>query len=1218
MRSRARRGLAGLLSTAVAASGLVALGVAGAPAASAAPAQVTNATFTWDINNEVNAGAFAPGTWNLMSAGRIGNPGAGGATLKSADNGATWNNGAAAGWKNTDGNVTIEDKAADGSYGPTTFQGTRTNSAGQTTSGASQTILAETRLVVRNGVGTLDPATDNATITWDGDATVLFYSGMTYFTLSDPKLTLTGGAGTVTATLGGYATSMDDPTKWEAVPEATVALATLSGVDVTSTGLTATPAYREVPYTAPASSSPQVTSGANWGSFPQAFVDFQQVLGQGPYWYSTGGSADPRKVANPLSVGFSEHKASVQVSRTTLLPSGAQEVTVTGSGFTPSLSTGTRPPLSGRPAGTYVVFGKFAEVWKPSLGTAAAPSANRAVGSQKWAVAAADMATIGGANSGAVELKPDGTFTTTLTVNKPALDATATASQLVNYGIYTYGGSGASAPAFETYTPVTFAQATPAVAVSAPSVAQGLPAAATVTVSSTTGVAATGNVTLSQGDTVVGTQPLDGTGKATFDLGASRPVGTYPLSASYAGDANFLTATGTGSLIVAAPSVTLSRSTFVPNGAQTVTVTGTGFNPAAATGTRPPLAGKPSGSYVVFGKFAENWKPSAGAATATRVNSSQKWAVLAEDMATIGGPDGGAVELKPDGSFTATLTVDKAAIDAVATAATLVNYGIYTYGGSGGTVAAYETYTPVTFAQATPTVTVTAPPARPGVAASATVTVSSTTGVAATGNVTLSQGDTVVGTQPLDGTGKATFDLGASRPVGTYPLSASYAGDSNFSTRTGAGTFVVANPAVEVSRSTFVPNGAQTVTVTGTGFNPAAATGTRPPLAGKPSGSYVVFGKFAENWKPSAGAATATRVNSSQKWAVLAEDMATIGGPDGGAVELKPDGSFTATLTVDKAAIDAVATAATLVNYGIYTYGGSGGTVAAYETYTPVTFAQATPTVTVTAPSVSFGAVATATVEVTGDGDNTGSVTLAEGTTELGTAVLEDGKATFDLGTALGAGDHELTATYTGDANTTEGTGRTTLVVAPGTATVTLSVPARTYGQVSTAIVTVAGTGATGEVTLSRAGRVVGKTDLQSGRATFSLGELAAGRHALTASYAGNGNVAAATATGSATVAKATSRAKLQVTKKPTRTRAGKVRATITTTPAGSATGKVKLVLRNAKGKAVRTVSARLNARGVATATLPKLAKGRYRVVLTYAATANVKASTKTATLRVS
>ncbi|WP_170866900.1 Ig-like domain repeat protein [Nocardioides lianchengensis] len=977
MRSRARRGLAGLLSTAVAASGLVALGVAGAPAASAAPAQVTNATFTWDLNNEVNAGAFAPGTWNLMSAGKIGNPGAGGATLKSADNGATWNNGTAAGWKNADGNVTIEDKAADGSYGPTTFQGTRTNSAGQTTSGASQTILAETRLVVKNGVGTLDPATDNATITWDGDATVLFYSGMTYFTLSDPKLTLTGGAGTVTATLGGYATSMDDPTKWEAVPEATVALATLSGVDVTATGLTATPAYREVPYTAPASSSPQVTSGANWGSFPQAFVDFQQVLGQGPYWYSTGGSADPRKVANPLSVGFSEYKASVQVSKTTLLPSGAQEVTVTGSGFTPSLSTGTRPPLSGRPAGTYVVFGKFAEVWKPSLGTATAPSANRAVGSQKWAVAAADMATIGGANSGAVELKSDGTFTTTLTVNKPALDATATASQLVNYGIYTYGGSGASAPAFETYTPVTFAQATPTVAVSAPSVAQGLPAAATVTVSSTTGVAATGNVTLSQGDTVVGTQAVDSTGKATFDLGASRPVGSYPLSASYAGDANFLTATGTGSLIVAAPSVTLSRSTFVPNGAQTVTVTGTGFNPAAATGTRPPLAGKPSGSYVVFGKFAENWKPSAGAATATRVNSSQKWAVLAEDMATIGGPDGGAVELKPDGSFTATLTVDKAAIDAVATAATLVNYGIYTYGGSGGTVAAYETYT-------------------------------------------------------------------------------------------------------------------------------------------------------------------------------------------------------------------------------------------------PVTFTQATPTVTVTAPSVSFGAVATATVEVTGDGDNTGSVTLAEGTTELGTAVLEDGKATFDLGTALGAGDHELTATYTGDANTTEGTGRTTLVVAPGTATVTLSVPARTYGQVSTAVVTVAGTGATGAVTLSRAGRVVGRADLQSGRATFSLGELAAGRHALTASYAGNGNVAAATATGSATVAKATSRAKLQVTKKPTRTRAGKVRATITTTPAGSATGKVKLVVRNAKGKAVRTVSARLNARGVATATLPKLAKGRYRVVLTYAGTANVKASTKTVVLRVS
>ncbi|KQP78779.1 hypothetical protein ASF37_09725 [Aeromicrobium sp. Leaf289] len=98
------------------------------------------------------------------------------------------------------------------------------------------------------------------------------------------------------------------------------------------------------------------------------------------------------------------------------------------------------------------------------------------------------------------------------------------------------------------------------------------------------------------------------------------------------------------------------------------------------------------------------------------------------------------------------------------------------------------------------------------------------------------------------------------------------------------------------------------------------------------------MGKFADVWQPSKGAGSSTRVNSSQKWAVSAADMGAIGGAGGGAVELRPDGSFTAELTVDKAALDAKATAESLRNYGIYTYAGSGASVAAYETATPITF----------------------------------------------------------------------------------------------------------------------------------------------------------------------------------------------------------------------------------------------------------------------------------------
>ncbi|WP_139980435.1 Ig-like domain-containing protein [Nocardioides litoris] len=298
MNPLARRATTALTSLAVAAAGAVALGAA---PAQAAPVAVTDATFTWDLNNEATAGAFAPGTWNLMSAGLVGDPGAGGQTL--ADGGATWSNGKPAGWSATAGDVTVEDLQPDGSWATATFAGTRTNRSGVPASPFTGA-RGETRLAFGGGTGTVDAATDSGTITWDGDATMLFYSGMTFFSLSDPVLSLTDGSGTVTATVSGYATSQDDSSEWQALTPVRVPVAAVSGVDVGEQGLTATPAYREVVYTAPAGGSPQSTTSAAWGAFPQAFVDFQQQVGQGPYWYSTGGSADARKVANPFTVAF--------------------------------------------------------------------------------------------------------------------------------------------------------------------------------------------------------------------------------------------------------------------------------------------------------------------------------------------------------------------------------------------------------------------------------------------------------------------------------------------------------------------------------------------------------------------------------------------------------------------------------------------------------------------------------------------------------------------------------------------------------------------------------------------------------------------------------------------------------------------------------------------------------------------------------------------------
>ncbi|MET1131832.1 MAG: Ig-like domain repeat protein, partial [Aeromicrobium sp.] len=66
---------------------------------------------------------------------------------------------------------------------------------------------------------------------------------------------------------------------------------------------------------------------------------------------------------------------------------------------------------------------------------------------------------------------------------------------------------------------------------------------------------------------------------------------------------------------------------------------------------------------------------------------------------------------------------------------------------------------------------------------------------------------------------------------------------------------------------------------------------------------------------------------------------------------------------------------------------------------------------------VAYGSGATVTITVSGtDGPPTGTVTVRDGQTVLGTAELTNGAATFALPKSLALGDHVLTATYAGDA----------------------------------------------------------------------------------------------------------------------------------------------------------------------------------------------------------
>jgi hypothetical protein len=110
------------------------------------------------------------------------------------------------------------------------------------------------------------------------------------------------GSGQLTATATGYGTSMEDQSQWVELAPEQIVLADLSDVTVDADGFVSTPDYLGVEVT-PASGE-QTRTGANWGAFPQSFVDFQAKTGQSSYWYSSGGAADPRKVTTPLSVSW--------------------------------------------------------------------------------------------------------------------------------------------------------------------------------------------------------------------------------------------------------------------------------------------------------------------------------------------------------------------------------------------------------------------------------------------------------------------------------------------------------------------------------------------------------------------------------------------------------------------------------------------------------------------------------------------------------------------------------------------------------------------------------------------------------------------------------------------------------------------------------------------------------------------------------------------------
>jgi hypothetical protein len=240
------------------------------------------------------------------------------------------------------------------------------------------------------------------------------------------------GATTAELLLDARSRGLADPSTFVELND--VVFATLDLAAAVDNSTTSTVAFSAVPATLTAAGVP-----AFGGNYPAG-----TVLDPVTFAWPVEQEPTPEPPAAPT----------VSVSKTSGLVVG-EKVTVTGSGFVPDETgapKGTRPPLSGKFGGVYVMVGSFAPEWKPS---ANAPTASRvsAPGQTKWAVPAADVATIGGAAAGAITLAADGSFSTELTVTNDFVGKLADGT----LGVATYAGSGAKYAPFETLTPITFA-----------------------------------------------------------------------------------------------------------------------------------------------------------------------------------------------------------------------------------------------------------------------------------------------------------------------------------------------------------------------------------------------------------------------------------------------------------------------------------------------------------------------------------------------------------------------------------------------------------------------------------------------------------------------------------------------------------------------------------------------------------------------------------------
>lgn len=230
-----------------------------------------------------------------------------------------------------------------------------------------------------------------------------------------------------------------------------------------------------------------------------------------------------------------------------------------------------------------------------------------------------------------------------------------------------------------------------------------------------------------------------------------------------------------------------------------------------------------------------------------------------------------------------------------------------------------------------------------------------------------------------------------------------------------------------------------------------------------------------------------------------------------------------------------------------------------------------TTSLTLSTTTATYGSAVTATVNVAGEDSSpaTGSVRLTwtNGTTDV---ILAGGTASYALPATLPAGNRTITASFLGDGGYEASTSPTAaaLTVAKKATAVKATTTKVAYGRQTTITVTV--TGGTGKVTLTKGTQGIAAKSLVSGKVSFLLSSTTpAGSSAYRVTYAGDGNHLGST---------------LPFTVTRSRINAG-MSAKTATVSYGTA-GRVTVTMTGAGAVPTGKVTAKLDGRGVTTATV--------------------------------